>query len=133
MIFSVKAEMEDGHNRHKARFVVGGHKLDSTGYDTYSSTVKNLSVKLLLIITEHMGLNIMAADVAMVEKIYQLAGLEMTGQARAELQAFIDAHPRGKHGRIVYDLRRDFGAQPEELRERFATYCAQFPVRIEVR
>ncbi len=75
----------------------------------------------------------MADDLAMVEQIYQRAGLTMTDQARAELQAFLDAHPRGKHGRIVYDLRADFGADPAGLRERFDFYFRQFPVQVEVK
>jgi Sulfotransferase family len=73
----------------------------------------------------------MADDIRMVEKIYQKAGLAMTPDASAELQQFIDDHPRGKHGRIVYDLKADFGVEPEELRQRFESYFKQFPVKAE--
>ncbi|MEE3328083.1 MAG: sulfotransferase [Myxococcota bacterium] len=73
----------------------------------------------------------MADDVAMVEKIYDLADLEMDQEARSSLDAFMAANPRGKHGRIVYDLKRDFGVDPEALRERFAFYFERFPVRNE--
>ena len=75
----------------------------------------------------------MADDLAMVEKIYQRAGLPMSDQARGELQAFLDAHPRGKHGRIVYDLQGDFGVEPAALRARFDFYFKQFPVQVEVK
>jgi hypothetical protein len=74
----------------------------------------------------------MADDLAMVEKIYHKAGLNMTQQARAQLQQFLQEHPRGKHGRIVYDLREDFGVEPAELRARFDFYFEQFPVVVEV-
>jgi hypothetical protein len=74
----------------------------------------------------------MADDLAMVEKIYHKAGLEMTQQARAQLQQFLQEHPRGKHGRIIYDLREDFGVEPAELRARFDFYFEQFPVVVEV-
>ena len=73
----------------------------------------------------------MADDIAMVERIYDLAGLEMDSEARSSLESFMAANPRGKHGRIVYDLKRDFGVDPEALRERFAFYFERFPVRNE--
>ncbi|MAC32875.1 MAG: sulfotransferase family protein [Haliea sp.] len=74
----------------------------------------------------------MADDMAMVEKIYSKAGVELTGKARGEMQAFIDAHPRGKEGKVVYDLKGDFGVDPAELRERFAFYFERFPAKPEV-
>jgi Sulfotransferase family len=73
----------------------------------------------------------MADDIAMVRKIYARAGLPMTDAAAAELQQFILDHPRGKHGRVVYDLQGDFGVDPDELRRRFAFYFKQFPVKAE--
>jgi hypothetical protein len=43
------------------------------------------------------------------------------------------AHPRGRGGRIVYDLRADFGLEPDAVRRRFAFYFERFPqVRAEV-
>lgn len=73
----------------------------------------------------------MADDLAMVRAIYARAGLAMTETAASELQSFIDHHPRGKHGRIIYDLEQDFGVDPETLRQRFDFYFQQFPVRAE--
>ena len=74
----------------------------------------------------------MADDLGMLEKIYQRAGLPLTPAARAELQAYIDAHPRGRHGQVIYNLREDFGVEPAALRERFETYLQRFPVALEV-
>ena len=73
----------------------------------------------------------MADDVGAVGRIYQRAGLPMTPAARAELDAFIAANPRGKHGQVVYDLRGDFGLEPADVRKRFADYVARFRVRVE--
>lgn len=73
----------------------------------------------------------MADDIGMVEKIYAKAGLAMTSEAAGQLQRFMDEHPRGKHGRIVYDLEADFGVSPDTLRRRFDFYFRQFPVRAE--
>jgi Sulfotransferase family len=73
----------------------------------------------------------MQDDLAMVERIYTLAGLPLTHAARAQQGAYMAANPRGKHGRVVYDLKADFGIDPAALRERFAFYFERFPVRAE--
>jgi Sulfotransferase family len=73
----------------------------------------------------------MADDIAMVDRIYQLADLPMTPAARARLDAFMADNPRGKHGRVRYNLRIDFGIDPASLRRRFAFYLERFPVQVE--
>jgi len=55
----------------------------------------------------------------------------MTSAARARLDAFMTENPRGKHGRLAYDLRRDFGLDPEVVRARFGYYFDRFPVAVE--
>jgi hypothetical protein len=73
----------------------------------------------------------MADDVAMVGRIYEKAGLPMTREARASLDAFMAENPRGKHGQVVYDLKGDFGIDPADVRRRFDFYFERFPVRVE--
>ena len=73
----------------------------------------------------------MADDVGTVERIYELADHPMTGDARRELDAYMAANPRGRYGRVVYDLKQDFGIDPDELRERFDFYFERFPIRAE--
>ncbi|MEE9608538.1 MAG: sulfotransferase [Myxococcota bacterium] len=73
----------------------------------------------------------MADDVAAVARIYALGDLELTAEARGELERFVAENPRGKHGRIVYDLKGDFGVDPEQVRQRFAFYFERFPVEVE--
>jgi sulfotransferase family protein len=73
----------------------------------------------------------MADDIAMGGRIYERAGLELTAHARAQFDAFMADHPRGKHGQIAYDLQRDFGLGPAAVRERFAFYFERFPVEVE--
>jgi len=73
----------------------------------------------------------MADDVGTVERIYARAGLPMTREARAELDAYMAENPRGKHGQVVYDLRADFGIDPADVRKRFDFYFQRFPVRTE--
>jgi hypothetical protein len=43
------------------------------------------------------------------------------------------AHPRGKAGRVAYDLQGDFGVTAGDLRERFAFYTNQFDIEPEAR
>jgi len=74
----------------------------------------------------------MADDLATVERIYQVADLSMTDTARAQIAEYLRAHPRGKEGQVVYDLRHDFGAEPAAVREPFGFYFGQFPVKAEV-
>ncbi len=73
----------------------------------------------------------MADDVGTVARLFERAGLEMTPAARRALDAFMARNPRGKFGRVLYDLKADFGIDPNDLRERFRFYFDRFPIRAE--
>ena len=73
----------------------------------------------------------MADDVGTVARIYERAGLPMSPAARAQLDLFMAANPRGKHGQLRYDLRGDFGLEPAQVRKRFGNYVERFRVRVE--
>lgn len=73
----------------------------------------------------------MADDMAMIERIYDKAGLALTTQARDQLADFIDRHPRGKYGQVIYDLAGQFGAEPAQLRRDFDFYFNAFAVQTE--
>lgn len=76
----------------------------------------------------------MADDLAMAERILRVAGIELTDAARTQMEAYLAGNPRGKEGRVVYDLHGDFGVEPDDLYERFAFYFEAFPrIRREVR
>ncbi len=74
----------------------------------------------------------MADEMGTLERVYARAGIPLTDQARAEIAAYQDAHPRNRGGQIAYDLRGDFSTTPEEVRSRFGAYLDRFDVRIEV-
>lgn len=74
----------------------------------------------------------MTDEIGTLERVYERAGIELSEQARAEITAYQAAHPRGKDGRVVYDLRGDFDTTPAEVRSRFGAYLDRFDVRIEV-
>lgn len=74
----------------------------------------------------------MADEMGTLQHIYDVAGLDFTAEARRQVAAHRDAHPRGKEGRVVYDLRRDFSVTPDEVRTPFDFYFDRFDTRIEV-
>jgi len=68
-----------------------------------------------------------------LQAIYGKAGIPFDDQTRAAFQRAIDENKRGKHGQLAYDLRDDFGIDPNEIRERFSFYFDRFPeVQVEV-
>lgn len=71
-------------------------------------------------------------DWGTVTEIYRRIGLEFTDEAQAEIRHYLDTHPRGKHGQVVYDLRGDFRIEPAELRSRYREYLEKFPCKEEV-
>jgi hypothetical protein len=73
----------------------------------------------------------LADDVAMVARIYELAGQPMTTEARSAMEAFMAEHPRGRHGRIQYDLA-DFGLEAAERRAALSFYSERFGVEQEL-
>jgi hypothetical protein len=74
----------------------------------------------------------MADEMGTVERIYEVAGFPLLDDARAAIDGYLAGHERGKDGQVVYDVRRDFGADPTELRAPFGFYLDRFPVREEV-
>ncbi|MCW2864322.1 MAG: Sulfotransferase family [Actinoallomurus sp.] len=98
----LRAEVRDGH------LVPAGRRVD-VYFDTY-----------------------MADPMGTVARVYERAGIEFTEEARAQIQAYVDSHPRHKHGTIAYDIREDFGITPARLREKFQFYLDVYPVKPEV-
>jgi hypothetical protein len=70
-------------------------------------------------------------EMPLLEELYQRGGVELTPKVRARFQSYLDGNPRGKHGRIRYDLQRHFGISADELRKRFDFYFDRFDVRPE--
>lgn len=63
----------------------------------------------------------------MAKSILATAGIEVTELCVSELSAYLAGNPRGKDGRVIYDLRTDFRIDPADLYERFAFYFEAFP------
>ena len=69
----------------------------------------------------------MRDDVAMASRILTMAGLDVGDDTRGQLEAYVAGNPRGRDGRIVYDLRRDFHLDPADLYDRYAFFFDAFP------
>ena len=70
-------------------------------------------------------------EMPLLEELYRRGGVELTAKVRARFQGYLDGNPRGKHGRINYDLQRHFGISADQLRERFGFYFNRFDVSPE--
>lgn len=70
-------------------------------------------------------------EMPLLEELYRRGGVELTPKVHERFQHYLDGNPRGKHGRIRYDLQRHFGVTADELRRRFDYYFDRFDVRPE--
>jgi hypothetical protein len=69
----------------------------------------------------------MADEIATAAKVLEANGLEVGDQQRGRFAQYSAEHPRGRDGRVVYNLREDFGIEPETLYQRYAFYFEAFP------
>ena len=82
--------------------------------------------------TEHVYFHdFMADDRATLDRIYERADLPMTPQTKREIDHYIETHPRGRHGKVVYDLEGDFGIARDEMYDYFGNYMDAFPIQRE--
>lgn len=75
--------------------------------------------------------DLLADDLGAVDRVYRTAGVELPADVRARFSAYVATHPRGRHGRVDYDLRGDFGLDPDDLREQFRYYTDAFGIPTE--
>ena len=72
----------------------------------------------------------MADDVDMVERIYAIAGQPFTPEVRASMEKFMQTHPRGRHGGVIYNLN-EFGLDEAERRQALQFYVDRFDIELE--
>jgi len=72
----------------------------------------------------------MADDMATVERVYDLAHEPLDRSSRAAMADFLAAHPRGRHGTVVYDLDA-LGIDRDERRTALDFYVRAFGVAEE--
>lgn len=74
----------------------------------------------------------MADVMGTLASIYKAIDIPFTEQTQAELQAYIDSHPRGRHGgKLSYNPERDFGVTRDQVRERYQYYIDKFSIKVE--
>lgn len=81
----------------------------------------------------HVYFNELMADYqGAMEHIYKASGLTYDAAAQARIDNQANQFKRGSQGgRVVYDLKGDFGISREQVREEFSYYLDRFPVAIE--
>jgi hypothetical protein len=67
-----------------------------------------------------------------LREIYKRADLPLSDAALGALHAYLEAHETKATEKLVYNLKRDFGVDAADIRERFGFYFDRFPVRVEV-
>jgi hypothetical protein len=72
----------------------------------------------------------MADDLAMVARVYDLAGQPLDNRATSAMASFMADHPRGRHGAVEYDLAQ-FGLDSGERRRALTFYSDRFGVTAE--
>jgi hypothetical protein len=77
--------------------------------------------------------DVMGDDVGTAHKVLEAAGLPPTSESTHDMREYMEHHPRGRDGRVVYDLSGDFQLDVNALRDRFRFYTDRFRVRHEVK
>lgn len=67
----------------------------------------------------------MADDLAMVQRVWDVAGYRPSQESRSAVEAYLAGHRRGRLGRVVYHAE-DLGLDKDDLRRRFAPYVERF-------
>jgi len=68
-----------------------------------------------------------ADNLGCVSKIYDHFEMPMPPEAHAAFKGHIEANPKGRHGKHVYDLE-DWGLRHEDVIRRFAPYIERFEI-----
>lgn len=76
--------------------------------------------------------DVMDDDVGTAQKVLEASGLPRSTESIQDMRDYMDNHPRGRDGRVVYDLEGNFQLNVAELRQRFRFYTDRFPVKLEV-
>ncbi len=65
-----------------------------------------------------------------IELIYERAGRALSEEGRADMQRWLDEHPKGKHGKHEYDLEK-YGISRGEVEAVFADYMKRYSLSME--
>jgi hypothetical protein len=74
----------------------------------------------------------MADEARTVASIYERARQPFDAGVRRAMDEFVTAHPRGRHGTVVYDFA-PFALDPAEIRTRAGFYTERFAIPLEER
>lgn len=65
-----------------------------------------------------------------LEAIYQAGGSSLSEQGRSNMQAWLDANPKGKHGKHEYKLE-DYGINQQDVDDLFGDYIQRYQLSMD--
>ena len=71
--------------------------------------------------------NMMRDPLGEIRKLYAQFDEPLTPAAEAAMQAYLDANPKGKHGRHEYSIE-EFGLTKQQVHERYRDYCERYGI-----
>jgi hypothetical protein len=71
--------------------------------------------------------DLMADHLGTIGGVYEQLGMDFTDEAAGQIGAYLDAKPRGRHGKHAYSIN-DLGLDLAEMRTKFADYMNHFNV-----
>ena len=71
--------------------------------------------------------DIMRDPIGSIRNIYDHFGEPITPEAERAMQAYMDANPKGKHGKHEYHLE-DYGLTADWVRNHYRDYCKRFKI-----
>ena len=111
MIFDIKQQ----DMRYKARLVAGGNVVDASNYVKTSTTIHDLSVRLLMLIASKNNLGLMAGDIGNafptapnIEKVWTIAGPEFWDQAGSVIEIMRALYGLSTASRSFHEFLADF-------------------------
>lgn len=97
-IFDVK---QDG--RRKARIIIGGHVIDTTGYDKYASNMKTISARVLMLIASANKFDVLTGDIS-TAYLYATGNLKVATKLGEEFSLYDSRIKAGTYASVVQAL-----------------------------
>jgi hypothetical protein len=71
--------------------------------------------------------DLVADPIGTMETLYRAFGMELSGQAAANMKRFLKENPQHKHGKHTYTLE-EFGLDEDEIKEKYGPICKRFGI-----
>ena len=97
-IFDVKQDL-----RRKARLIIGGHVIDSTGHDLYASNMKTISARVLMLLASANKLDVLTGDISNAY-LYATGSQQVAVKLGEEFNLYDESIPVGSYASVEQAL-----------------------------